>query len=176
MPAPSRPFEVGQCAAPVPVSPIRCASPGFRWTQCASQTSSPSQPSSSTYSSGRTPKRSMQNVSSSIVSARWVWSRTPRCRASSAVSAISSRLTLNGEVGASAIRTIAPGAGSWKRSIAAALAARIASRSSTRSSGGSPPSLAPRSIAPRHGWKRRPIARAASISTASRSPSPRGKM
>ena len=86
------------------------------------------------------------------------------------------RLTENGEVGASAIRTIAPGAGSWKRSIAAALAARIASRSSTISSGGSPPLLRPRSIAPRHGWKRSPIARAASISTASRSPAWRGKM
>ena len=95
---------------------------------------------------------------------------------SSAVSAISSPVTLNGDVGASAIRTIAPGSGSWKRSIAPAQAARIASRSSTRSSGGRPPSLAPRSIAPRQGWKRSPIARAASISTARRSPSPRGKM
>ena len=69
--------------------------------------------------------------SSSWVSARCVCRRTPRARASSAVSAISSPLTEKGDVGASAIRTIAPGSGSWKRSIAAALAARIASRSST---------------------------------------------
>ena len=85
-------------------------------------------------------------------------------------------VTENGEVGARAMRTIAPGAGSWKRSIASALAARIASRSSTTSSGGSPPALRPRSIAPRHGWKRRPIARAAPISTSSRSPARDGKM
>ena len=42
-------------------------------------------------------------------------------RASSAVSRISSGVTENGEVGASAIRTIAPGDGSWWRSIAASL-------------------------------------------------------
>jgi hypothetical protein len=104
-----------------------------------------------------------------------VCSRTPRARASSAVSAISSVLTENGDVGASATRTIAPGDGSWKRSIASALAARIASRSSVIESGGSPPLLCPRSIAPRHGWNRSPIARAASISTPSRSPASRGK-
>ena len=69
--------------------------------------------------------------------------RTPRRRASSAASVISPRVTENGEQGASAIRTIAPGAGSWKRLIAASLAARIASRSSTTSSGGSPPSELP---------------------------------
>src|SRR5215204_1632204 len=175
MPAPSRPFDVGQWATPVPVAPIRRTSPPSRCTQCASQTSSPSQPRLSRYSSGRLPKRSRQNSSSSSVSARCVCSRTPRARASSAVSAISSVLTENGDVGASAIRTIAPGDGSWKRSIADALALRIASRSSTISSGGRPPLLAPRSIAPRQGWKRRPIARAASISTPSRSPAWRGK-
>ena len=64
---------------------------------------------------------------------------------------ISSGVTENGEHGASAIRTMAPGAGSWKRSMAASLAARIASRSSTTSSGGSPPSDCPRSMDPRHG-------------------------
>ena len=119
--------------------PSARVSASLRWTQCASQTSSPSQPKSSRYCSGRTPKRSRQKRSSSSVSARWVCSRTPRARASSAVSAISSSVTLNGEVGASAIRTRAPGAGSWWRSIATAQASRIASRSSTTSSGGSPP-------------------------------------
>ena len=91
-----------------------------RCTQCASQTSSPSQPSSSRYSTGRTPKSSRQNASSSTVSAMCVCSRTPRCRANSAVSAISSRVTLNGEHGASAIRSIEPGDGSWNSSSAAA--------------------------------------------------------
>ena len=86
MPAPSRPFDVGQCATPVPVAPIRSHSPPSRCTQCASQTSSPSQPRPSRYSSGRLPKRSRQNSSSSSVSARCVCSRTPRARASSAVS------------------------------------------------------------------------------------------
>ena len=68
-----------------------------------------------------------------------VCSRTPRARASSADSRISSCVTENGEQGASAIRTIASGEVSWKRSIASLQAARIASRSSTTSSGGSPP-------------------------------------
>ena len=83
MPAPSRALELGQCATPVPVSPKRATSASSRWTQCASHTSSPSQPSSSRYSTGRTPKRSRQNASSSSVSARCVCSRTPRRRASS---------------------------------------------------------------------------------------------
>ena len=48
-----------------------------------------------------------------------VCSRTPRRRANSAVSAISSRVTLNGEHGASAIRSIEPGDGSWNSSSAA---------------------------------------------------------
>ena len=99
-----------------------------------------------------------QKASSSVVSARWVCSRTPRLRASSAASFISSGVTENGEHGASAIRTMAPGDGSWKRSIAASLAARISSRSSHTSSGGRPPSERPRSIEPRVGWKRSPIA------------------
>ena len=172
MPAPRRPLELGQCATPVPVSPKRAISSAFRWTQCASQTSSPSQPRSSRYCTGRTPKRSTQKTSSSSVSARWVCRRTPRRRASCAVSAISSGVTEKGEHGASAMRTMAPGAGSWKRSMAASLAARIASRSSTTSSGGRPPSDCPRSMDPRHGWKRTPRPRAASISTSSRSPAP----
>ena len=46
MPAPSRAFELGQCATPVPVSPKRPTSRSLRWTQWASQTSAPSQPSS----------------------------------------------------------------------------------------------------------------------------------
>ena len=47
IPAPSRAFEFGQWATPVPVAPKRAISASSRCTQCASQTSSPSQPSSS---------------------------------------------------------------------------------------------------------------------------------
>ena len=113
MPAPSRALELGQCATPVPVSPKRRTSCSSRCTQCASQTSSPSQPSRSRYSTGRQPNSSMQKRSSSSVSAMCVCSRTPRARASSADSRISSCVTLNGEHGASAIRTIASGEVSW---------------------------------------------------------------
>ena len=109
MPAPSRAFELGQWATPVPVSPKRATSRSLRCTQWASHTSSPSQPSCSRYSTGRQPNCSRQNASSSTVSARWVCRRTPRRRASSAVSRISSPVTENGEHGASATRSIAPG-------------------------------------------------------------------
>ena len=175
MPAPSRALEDGQWATPVPVSPKRRTSRSSRCTQWASHTSSPSQPSSSRYSTGRTPNSSRQNASSSSVSAMWVCSRTPRSRAKAAVSAISSLVTLNGEHGARAMRTIASGDGSWNRSIASAQAVRIASRSSVTSSGGSPPCERPRSIEPRQGWKRAYSSLATSISTASRSPASRGK-
>src|SRR5215210_28656 len=174
MPAPSLALEDGQWATPVPVSPKRCTSASFRCTQWASQTSSPSHPRSSRYSAGLTPKCSRQNSSSSSVSARWVWSLTPRLRASSAVSAMSSRVTEKGEQGARAILSIESGEGSWKRSMASSLAARISSRSSTASSGGSPPRELPKSIEPRQGWNRSPNSRAVSTSTPRRSPAPRG--
>ncbi len=126
--------------------PARCPSRGGRWrrgsapprcpwrraarprcpdrcTQWASQTSGPSQSRRSRYSTGRTPKRSRQNRSSSIVSARWVWSRTPRRRARAADSVIRPSVTENGEHGPTAIRSIAPGAGSCQRSMAASVAA-----------------------------------------------------
>ena len=44
MPAPRRMLEVGQCATPVPAEPKRLTSSPERWTQCAHQTSSSSQP------------------------------------------------------------------------------------------------------------------------------------
>ncbi len=55
MPEPSRKFEVGQWATPVPVSPKRRISSGDKWTQWASQTSLPSQPSRRRNSTGRQP-------------------------------------------------------------------------------------------------------------------------
>jgi hypothetical protein len=115
-----------------------------------------------------------QYSSSSATSARWVCSRTPARRASSADSDSSRVVTENGEQGATATRSIEPGAGSWYRSTAAAVAASAASVSSTSSSGGSPPEDAPRSIEPRHGWNRSPTAAAASTAGASRSPRPGG--
>ena len=74
---------------------------------------------------GRTPPRRS-------VSARCVCSRTPRARASSAVSRISSRVTENGEQGASAIRSIEPGDGSWNASIAASRTRRGSRRGPRR--------------------------------------------
>ena len=88
-PAPSRRFEVGQCATPVPDSANRAMSPSSRWTQCAHQTSPSSQPSCSRYSTGRQPYSSWQYASSSTVSARCVCSCSPSRRASSADSRIS---------------------------------------------------------------------------------------
>ena len=81
-----------------------------------------------------------------------------------------SGVTENGEHGASATRTIAPGSGSWCRATASSLAARMASSSCTTESGGSPPSFCDSDIDPRVGWKRTPRSRAASISADSRSP------
>jgi len=52
MPAPSRMFEVGQCATPTPCLPKVSTSPSERCTQCAHHTSSASQPTSPRYSTG----------------------------------------------------------------------------------------------------------------------------
>jgi hypothetical protein len=151
MPAPSRAFELGQWATAVPVAASRFTAGSSRCTQCASQTSSPSQPSSSAYSVGVRPSACRQYASSSRVSARWVCIRTPSPRASSAASRMSLGLTENGEHGATATRTMAPGEGSWNLRIASCVAARAVSGSSTISSGGSPPADRPRSIEPRQG-------------------------
>ena len=59
----------------------------------------------------RTSRR--QYASSSRVSARWVCRRTPCSRASSAVRRIRSSVTEKGEQGASAMRVMARGRGSW---------------------------------------------------------------
>ena len=67
-----------------------------------------------------------------------------------------SPVTENGEQGATPIRSIESGPGSWCVSTAAAVAARIVSMSSTTWSGGSPPWRRPRSIEPRVGMNRRP--------------------
>ena len=174
MPEPRRALDEGQWATEVPVAAKRAISCGERWTQWASHTSGPSQSRPSRYSTGRTPKRSRQKTSSSRVSARWVCRRTPWRRARAADSRISSPVTENGEHGATAMRSIAPGAGSCQRPMASSVATSTASRSSVTSSGGSPPWELPRSMEPRQGWKRRPRPAAASIAAASRALPPPG--
>jgi hypothetical protein len=81
--------------------------------QWATQARSEPQPHSSKCSIGRRPNVSRQKVSSSGSSAKWVCRRTSSRSASSAVRRMSPGVTENGEHGASATRTIAPGAGSW---------------------------------------------------------------
>src|SRR5215472_4535293 len=142
--------------------------------QCATQARPVSQPTSSNCSTGRRPKCSRQYESSSGSSARWVCSRTSSRSASSAVRTISSGLTLNGEHGASATRTMAPQPGSWCAATSRSLSASTSSSSCTTESGGSPPSLTDSVIEPRVGWNRRPTSRAAAISADHRSPPPRG--
>ena len=83
-------------------------------------------------------------------------------------------VTENGEHGASAIRTMAPGALSWCCATSLSESARISSSSCTTESGGRPPSFWDRLIEPRVGWKRTPSSRAAVISAEIRSPPPRG--
>ena len=55
IPEPSRQFEQGQCATPVPVRAKRSISPASSFTQWACQTCSPVQPRSSAYCPGRQP-------------------------------------------------------------------------------------------------------------------------
>ena len=86
-------------------------------------------------------------------------------RANTAVSASSSVVTEKGEQGASTIRHIEKGSGSWYLAIRRSQSFRITSGSWTTSSGGRPPPDRPRLMLPRVGWKRMPISRAVSIST-----------
>ncbi len=65
-------------------------------------------------------------------------------------------VTENGEQGATTMRVIAPGEGSWWASITRRVSARIVSASSTTESGGRPPSDSPRLIDPREAWRRSP--------------------
>src|SRR5438067_5826437 len=137
-PEPSRIFDVGHQATAVRVEAMRLISAGARCTQWASQTSAPRNSRSSRSSSGRRLKVLRQYASSSSVSAMCVCSRTLRRRASAADSRISRSDTEKGEQGPTAIRSIDPGAGSWKRPMASAVAERIRSTHSTTESGGRP--------------------------------------
>ena len=115
IPAPSRAFDVGQCATPVPVAPKRAtrARPGGRSGRAtrrrrASRAPRGTRPAARRTARGRTPPPRPSRPCACAAARR-------AARANSAVSAISSRVTQNGEHGASAIRHIAPGDGSWKR-------------------------------------------------------------
>src|SRR6266550_2298405 len=111
-PDPSRMFEVGHQATAVLVSARRRISASLTCTQWASQTSGPRKPRSSSNSSGRRWNVAWQYASSSRVSAICVCRRTLRRRASATDSRISRSETEKGEQGPTAIRRIAPGAGS----------------------------------------------------------------
>ena len=114
IPDPSRMFDDGQCATPVPVSAIILISSEFTHTECAHHTSGPVHPTLSMYAAGRIPTRCIQKVSSSRVSATCVCSITPLYdRASLALCFNSSPVTENGEHGASATRSMEYRSGSW---------------------------------------------------------------
>ena len=85
---------------------------------------------------------------SSTFSARWVCSPTPRLRAMSAVSRISSIETEKGEHGASETRCMAWRDGSWKASTTRWQSARMSASSQHRMSGGRPPPDSPMLIEP----------------------------
>ena len=110
IPEASRRFDDGQCAIAGPGrgEPSRCPW-SDRCTPCASHTSGPRNSRSSSSWIGRTPNRSRQKSSSSSASAMCVCSRSPSRRASAADSFISSVVTLNGEQGATAMRSIDAG-------------------------------------------------------------------
>ena len=174
MPDASRMLEQGQWATPVPLRAKPAMPAASSLTQCAHQTSGPSQSTDSRYSAGVQPNCERVWATSSSFSARWVWSETPcaapKLRASRADSRISSRLAVNGEHGARTIRRIENRPGSCQRSISRWLSARIAASFSTSRSGGNPPCASPTLIEPRAAWKRMPIAVAASMLSSSRQP------
>ena len=85
-------------------------------------------------------------------------------------------MTLNGEHGASATRSIDAGDGSWNAATSRSESASTVSSSCTTESGGSPPSFSDTVIEPRVGWNRSPTSRAAAISADHRSPPARGAM
>ena len=151
-------------------------SAGARCTVWASHTSSPSQPSRSRYSTGRAavPLAAVLLLVERLGEV-CVQAYAQVERASVADSRSRSVVTENGEQGASATRTIAPGAGSWNRSTASWRGGEDLVDALDHRVGRQPAPDRPRSIEPRVGWKRSPIRPAASTVAASRSPPPCGK-
>ena len=166
MPAPSRALDDGQCATPVPrLAEARdlarrtgARSARARRRRPASRAPRGTRPAARRTAPGRTPPPRPSRPCACAAGRR-------AARATSAVSAISSRVTLNGEQGASAIRQHRP----RRRVVEARPAAARRPRGSCRGPrrrcpAGARPEKRPRSIAPRHGWKRMPSSRATSIS------------
>ena len=120
------------------------------------------------------PSFSRVNFSSSLVSARWVWSRTPRLRASLALSRSRSPDTEKGEQGARATRCMAYRESSCQTFTSRSESARMASMGWTTLSGGRPPSFLDRSMEPREAWNRMPRVSAARNWAAIRSPARSG--
>ena len=121
IPAPSRAFDDGQCATPVRVSPKRATSRvgemhAVREPDVVAEPAELLQvldrPHAEELEAERLLLDGLGHVGVQPHAA--LRARTRR------VSAISSRVTLNGEQGASAIRSIEPGDGSWNSSSAAA--------------------------------------------------------
>ena len=175
-PAPRRRFDVGQWATPDPGRAKRatsCARRGGRSGRTrrrgtASRAARGTRPACSRRARGSTPppRASRRGACAAAGASRL---------ASVADSSISRPVTENGEQGATAICTRAPGPSSCSAPASRSVSASTVSISSTSSSGGSPPSDTPRSIDPREATMRTPSSRAACTS-ASISPSrPRGK-
>ncbi len=106
------------------------------------------------YSTGRIPKFSTQNSSSSRVSATCVCRSTPRSLAWAADSRIRFGVTEKGEQGAMTTDLMEPGLGSWNWATALALSSKMCCSSSSTESGGNPPSDSPRLIDPREAANR----------------------
>ena len=108
MPEESFMLLMGQWATPVPVLASTRSSSSLKWMPWANHTSLPVQPKRSMYSRGRMPSLWSMKFSSSLVSHRWVCSRTPYWRARMALWRSSSADTEKGEQGARAMRCMAP--------------------------------------------------------------------
>ena len=156
MPAPSRRFEVGQCATPTPWAPKRSISACERWMQCAHQTSlvEPADAlevldracSRRARGSRPPPRPSRRGGCGGRARAGGRARPTPPSAASSPRRASRARRRS---------APIAPSASPARRSVSAS----TSSICSTRLSGGRPPSETPRSIEPREATIRTPSSR-----------------
>ena len=122
-------LDTGQWATPVPVWASSRSSWSLKWMPWAYHTSFPSQPQLSIYARGRMPTASRVKFSSSLVSHRWVCSRTPMDRASTADCFSRSVVTLKGEHGASATWRMENRDVSWNFSTSRWLSFRMVSTS-----------------------------------------------
>ena len=166
----------GQCVTQVPARASRAISAASKWMPCASQVRSVSQPQ--LFQVIQRPAAEFRQAERFLVRRfrQDACAAARRCaRPARRWRCISEVVTLNGEHGASAICTIAPGDGSCQRAISRSLSARMVSSSCTTLSGGSPPSRCDRFMLPRVSTTRMPSRWAASASMSIASSSPAGK-